>query len=69
MTETQKSRSYRKRLVERYECHCCRKEQQFCWTCACGFQICLRCMQENQWGISGNSITWICPDCGELRGI
>ena len=49
------------------KCVCCRKTYPFCWTCPCGFMICQNCMEENLWGMSCNSMTWTCPDCGEVR--
>ncbi|MBA2879698.1 hypothetical protein HNR65_000005 [Desulfosalsimonas propionicica] len=49
-------------------CQCCGKTVMFCWTCRCGFAICQKCMLENLWGMSCNSITWYCPDCGGLNG-
>jgi hypothetical protein len=24
-------------------------------------------MDENLWGMTCNNITWVCPDCGEIR--
>lgn len=48
-------------------CACCKESQRFCWSCPCGFQICQTCMEENLWGMTCNSLTWICPDCGTDR--
>ena len=49
-----------------FKCHCCGREQLFCWNCQCGFQICPACFEENRWGMT-NGPTWICPDCGSIR--
>jgi hypothetical protein len=29
--------------------------------------MCQDCMLHNAWGITCNNITWVCPDCGEIR--
>jgi len=59
-------RGYRQRRTGEYVCHCCKKKQEFCWSCPCGFMICKECFEENKWGIS-NGPTWICPDCERIR--
>jgi len=63
--EKQGKRSRPKR--KRYTCYCCRQDYLFCWTCTCGFEICQACMHENLWGMTCNNVTWVCPDCGEVR--
>lgn len=35
--------------------------------CPCGFVICDACMKRDLWGFTCNGITWVCPDCGEVR--
>lgn len=50
------------------QCHCCRAQAPFCWSCPCGFAICQACMQENLWGLTCNNILWECPDCGRWNG-
>jgi len=45
----------------------CHERRGFLWTCPCGFCICDRCMQREAWGMTCNNITWVCPDCGEVR--
>lgn len=51
-----------------YQCTLCEKRPPFCWVCAaCSFQICQACMQENEWGMSCNKVTWECPDCGHIN--
>jgi hypothetical protein len=61
-------RKGRWRKPRNYLCATCRREQLFCWSCACGFMICSDCMEENFWGMTCNGITWTCPDCGAIRG-
>ncbi|MCG8567366.1 MAG: hypothetical protein MI747_20025 [Desulfobacterales bacterium] len=58
----------RRRRKREKECHCCREKFMFCWQCRCGFAMCQGCMYENQWGVTCNGITWVCPDCGEQNG-
>ncbi len=58
----------RRRHKQQYECHCCRKQSSFCWSCECGLQICQACMQENLWGLTCNYVNWECPDCGRWHG-
>ena len=48
-------------------CPYCEREVDFCWICRCGFRMCQDCMLENAWGLTCNNITWVCPDCGEIR--
>jgi hypothetical protein len=67
MTEqSSREKGYRKRRQGEYVCHCCQQQQEFCWSCPCGFMICKACFEENKWGIS-NGPTWICPDCERIR--
>ncbi|PID75332.1 MAG: hypothetical protein CSB23_03730 [Deltaproteobacteria bacterium] len=61
-----KKAGYRRKRTGEYVCHCCRKKQEFCWSCPCGFMICPSCFEENLWGLS-NGPTWICPDCERVR--
>ena len=69
MGQSVKARRKRRRdRTKTKECHCCRGEFMFCWTCRCGFAMCQSCMYENQWGLTCNGITWQCPDCGEMNG-
>ena len=59
--------SRRRQKRESYHCCCCGGTFRFCWSCPCGFAICQDCMLENLWGMTCNNVTWICPDCGEIR--
>lgn len=45
----------------------CHRAAPLLWTCPCGFEICDACMQADLWGFTCNSLTWVCPDCGEVR--
>lgn len=56
----------RRKGKKKYVCHCCKKEQPYCFNCPCGFQICEPCFKENLWGLS-NGPTWVCPDCERIR--
>jgi hypothetical protein len=47
-------------------CCCCKKSYRFTWNCSCGFEICQECMSANLWGMTCNSLTWSCPDCGKI---
>ncbi|WP_028320949.1 hypothetical protein [Desulfatiglans anilini] len=69
MSSVDKARSDRgaRRRRRHYVCSVCGKEQPFCWTCPCGFQICNTCMDENLWGLTCSGVQWQCPDCGRLR--
>jgi hypothetical protein len=60
-------RALKWRSRKEYVCHACKRELPFCWNCPCGFQICDDCLKENLWGMS-NTATWVCPDCGRVRG-
>jgi hypothetical protein len=57
----------KRRRAKEYLCSCCGDKPLFCWTCPCGFQICNKCMEENQWGLTCSGVNWQCPDCGSLR--
>ena len=51
-----------------YHCSLCKRSPPFCFACAaCRFQICQDCMRENEWGMSCNKVTWVCPDCGHVN--
>jgi hypothetical protein len=65
--EKDKGKKRRTRRKGSYQCTCCGKDQPFCWTCPCGFQICNTCMEENLWGFTCSGVYWQCPDCGALR--
>jgi hypothetical protein len=57
----------RRKRVE-YLCTLCEDRPPFCFACVeCEFQICLKCMMENEWGMSCNKVTWECPDCGRIN--
>ena len=45
----------------------CGEQVPFLWGCPCGFSICAACMERDLWGFTCNNITWVCPDCGEVR--
>jgi len=45
----------------------CGEKVPFLWACPCGFCICAACMERDLWGFTCNNITWVCPDCGEVR--
>lgn len=57
----------RRRTIRDRHCPCCGREADFFWTCPCGFRMCQACMEENAWGLTCNSVTWTCPDCGRQR--
>ena len=61
------SRAERKKRARRSVCPLCHEKQEFLWICPCGFAICARCMEQEAWGMTCNNITWVCPDCGEVR--
>ncbi len=61
------SHRQRRRRGEQKPCPLCREERRFFWACPCGFVICDRCMEQDSWGFTCNHITWVCPDCGEIR--
>jgi len=65
--ERPRARKSGKRKKTEFHCCCCKQTFRFCWHCACGFEICQVCMEENHWGMTCNNITWVCPDCGEVR--
>ncbi|MCP4020915.1 MAG: hypothetical protein GY729_03655 [Desulfobacteraceae bacterium] len=68
MTTKAKTQREKRRRNRIKICHCCAGTFTFCWNCRCGFSMCQNCMNENQWGMTCNGITWQCPDCGDQNG-
>jgi len=57
----------RRKLLKDQYCPMCHIKRPFLWTCPCGFMICDVCMQQELWGFTCNNLTWVCPDCGDIR--
>ena len=67
-TDRRLSRSELRARSKGGTCPMCREDAPFLWTCPCGFVMCDPCMREEAWGMTCNNITWVCPDCGAVRG-
>jgi len=60
-------RKERKDRARQGRCPMCHEVRSFFWTCPCGLVICDPCMRRDLWGFTCNNVTWVCPDCGEVR--
>lgn len=60
-------RERRRRAGQVTHCPLCHGQRSFFWTCPCGFVMCDVCMQRERWGMTCNNMTWVCPDCGQVR--
>ena len=68
MTNERISRKERQERARQQEpCPMCAEQRPYYWICPCGFIICDLCMTREAWGMTCNNITWVCPDCGEVR--
>jgi hypothetical protein len=63
-TGTKRESGRRRRRSVEHACPLCREERRMFWRCRCGFEMCQTCMDENLWGLTCNTVTWTCPDCG-----
>lgn len=61
------SRKERQALHRDQACPMCNQPSAFLWTCPCGLSICDPCMRRDLWGFTCNNVTWVCPDCGQVR--